>query len=68
MLAGNGIRLSNAQKEFDELVEVLQIPVLTTWNGIDLIEDNNPYFLEDQEGWGKDTLILSNKIQIFLCR
>ena len=53
LLAGNGIRLSNAQKEFDELVEVLQIPVLTTWNGIDLIEDNNPLFFGRPGGMGQ---------------
>lgn len=41
LLAGNGIRLADAVSEFEELIEVLNIPVLTTWNGIDLIEEEN---------------------------
>ncbi|GHT48147.1 acetolactate synthase [Spirochaetia bacterium] len=45
ILAGNGIRLSGGNESFLELIELLQIPILTTWNGIDLIaEDNNLYY------------------------
>ncbi len=45
ILAGNGIRLSDGIEEFNKLVEVLNVPVLTTWNGIDLIaEENDLYF------------------------
>jgi len=44
ILLGNGVRLSGAAKLVQPLVEVLKIPVLTTWNGIDLIEDTNPYY------------------------
>ena len=42
LLAGNGIRLSRAQKEFRELLDVLNIPLETTWLAIDLIGDNCP--------------------------
>ncbi len=52
LLAGNGIRLAGANKEFDELVETLGIPVLTTWNGIDLIEETNPRYLGRPGGLG----------------
>ena len=52
LLAGNGIRLAGAGKEFDELVETLGIPVLTTWNGIDLIEETNPMYFGRPGGLG----------------
>lgn len=53
LLVGNGIRLSEGQREFEELVKVLQIPVLTTWNGIDLIEETNPLFFGRPGGMGQ---------------
>ncbi len=45
LLAGNGIRLARAEKEFLELVEVLDIPVESTWLAIDLIADDHPLFV-----------------------
>lgn len=39
--AGYGIRLSGAYDEFRALIEKLKIPVVTYWNAIDLIEDEN---------------------------
>ena len=52
LLAGNGIRMADAIKEFEELCEVLHIPVLTTWNGIDLIEEVNPLYYGRPGGLG----------------
>lgn len=52
LLAGNGIRLSGGLQEFEELVQVLNIPVLTTWNGIDLIEETNQYYFGRPGGLG----------------
>lgn len=45
LLAGNGIRLARAEAEFRELVEVLGIPLETTWLAIDLIGDDHPLFV-----------------------
>ncbi len=45
LLAGNGIRLARAENEFLELVEVLDIPVESTWLAIDLIADDHPLFV-----------------------
>ena len=42
--AGNGIRLSGAYDVFTEVVEKLNIPVVTNWNSIDLISDDNPLY------------------------
>jgi len=44
LIAGNGIRLANAVDDFLVLVKNLHIPVLTTINGLDLIEENNEMF------------------------
>lgn len=52
LLAGNGIRLSGGIEEFERLAEVLEIPVLTTWNGIDLMEENNPLYFGRPGGLG----------------
>ena len=52
LLAGNGIRLSDAIDEFGELIKELNIPVLTTWNGIDLLEDTDPLYFGRPGGLG----------------
>lgn len=52
LLAGNGIRLSDSVSLFETLVQTLHIPVLTTWNGIDLIEDRNDLFYGRPGGLG----------------
>ena len=52
LLAGNGIRLSGAIPEFRALIDALQIPVLTTWNGIDLIEEDDPLYFGRPGGLG----------------
>ena len=45
IVAGHGIRLSNTQKEFYKLIEKLKIPVVTTFNGFDLLETSNKYYI-----------------------
>ena len=52
ILAGNGIRLSGGIEDFKELVKVLGIPILTTWNGIDLIESDEKLFYGRPGGLG----------------
>ena len=52
LLAGNGIRLAGGIKEFEKLIDVLRIPVLTTWNGIDLIEEENSLYYGRPGGLG----------------
>lgn len=42
--AGHGVRLSGAKEEFKKLIDTLKIPVLLTWNGIDLLHDKHPYY------------------------
>lgn len=44
ILAGTGVRLAGARKEFIDLVEELQIPVVTAWNAHDLLWDEHPFY------------------------
>ena len=41
---GYGIRLSGAYQVFREVAEKLNIPIVTYWNAVDLIEDDNPLY------------------------
>lgn len=41
---GHGIRMAGAVERARELYEYLGVPVLTSWNGVDLIEDAHPLF------------------------
>ena len=52
LMVGNGIRLAGAVPELAELYSALHIPVLTTWNGIDLIEEENPLYYGRPGGLG----------------
>lgn len=42
--AGYGIRLSGGYEAFRQVADKLNIPVVTYWNAIDLIEDDHPLY------------------------
>lgn len=42
--AGYGIRLSGAYDKFRDVIEKLNIPIVTYWNAIDLIETDHPLY------------------------
>lgn len=44
VLAGTGVRLSGAYDSFLQLIDRMQIPVVTAWNAHDLLEDEHPLF------------------------
>jgi len=44
ILAGNGVRLSCALNELRQVIDLLNIPVLTTWKTIDIISEDDPLF------------------------
>ncbi len=44
LILGHGIRLSHGVAEARELYEALGIPVLVSWNGVDLIEEEHPLY------------------------
>lgn len=45
IVAGHGIRIAGAQKIFLDTIERLGIPVLSTFNGFDLISSDHPLFV-----------------------
>ena len=45
IIAGNGIHLANAESEFLQLVQHLQIPVVATWNAKDLFEADDDLYV-----------------------
>ena len=44
IVAGGGIRYSNAINEFNILIKKLNIPIVTTWSGIDTIDHKSPLY------------------------
>lgn len=44
ILAGSAIRLSNSHNEFIQLIEKLNIPVVTAWNSHDVLWDSHPLY------------------------
>lgn len=44
LVVGHGIRLAHGINEARELYNMLGIPVLTSWNGVDLIEEEHPLY------------------------
>jgi acetolactate synthase-1/2/3 large subunit len=42
IIAGNGIKLGNCIKQFNDFIEKYNIPVVVTFHGTDLIETDNP--------------------------
>lgn len=44
IVLGHGIRLSHSSDKARELFEYLGFPVLTSWNGVDLIESDHPLY------------------------
>ncbi len=44
IVAGHAIRLAGAQKEFYALANKMQIPVVTTFNGFDIVPNDCPFY------------------------
>lgn len=45
IIAGHGIRLANMQQEFHQLIKKLNIPFVSTFNGFDISEDSNDFYI-----------------------
>jgi acetolactate synthase-1/2/3 large subunit len=45
LLIGNGIRLSRAEAEMEQLLRALDIPAEVTWLAIDLMSDDDPLYV-----------------------
>ncbi|WP_291943919.1 thiamine pyrophosphate-binding protein [Cetobacterium sp.] len=53
LIVGQGIKLSGATKEFREVLEKLNIPVVTSRLGIDLIESSNDLYIGRPGNYGE---------------
>lgn len=45
LIFGNGVRLSHAENLLPDLIKKIKAPVLSPINSLDLVEENNPYFM-----------------------
>lgn len=45
LIVGHGIRLTNGEREMRKMIEKLGFPVITTWNGIDLIPSDHSLYI-----------------------
>jgi len=52
-IAGQGVSLADARKDFLQLLEILQIPVITSRLGIDLIESDNKLYVGRPGNYGE---------------
>ncbi len=44
IVLGNGVRLAHAVSDAKDLINLLKIPSFVSWNGVDLLDDENPYY------------------------
>ena len=45
LFAGNGIRLAHAEREFEQIRTLLEIPTVATWCAADLVPSNDPLYV-----------------------
>jgi acetolactate synthase-1/2/3 large subunit len=45
LFAGNGIRLAHAEKEFEELRNLMRVPTVATWCAADLVPSDDPTYV-----------------------
>lgn len=67
LYAGNGIRLSGAYQDFLKLVDLLKIPVLTSYVGYDILSSDHPYFFGRAHALGQRAanIIIQNSDVLF---
>ncbi len=44
VILGHGVRLSHAADKAGELVQLLKAPSFVSWNGVDLLSEDDPYY------------------------
>lgn len=53
LYAGHGIRLAGAHNDFLQLIDILKIPVLTSYVGYDMVPSSHPYFFGRAHSFGQ---------------
>ncbi len=68
ILAGRGIRLGKAEKDFLKLIELLGIPVLTSRGGADLLAEDHPLFFGRPGAYGqRNANFVIQNADVLLC-
>lgn len=52
LVLGHGVWLAGARQRVAQLLDVLQVPVQTTWNAIDLVPENHPRYFGRANAYG----------------
>ena len=52
LLLGHGVKLSGAKSISRKIINYLKIPTQTTWNSIDLVENNNAFYFGRANAYG----------------
>ena len=52
LFPGNGVRLAGAMDDFQKLVNILGVPVITGMSSVDAMESEHPYFAGRSGGTG----------------
>ena len=45
LLLGGGIKISKSEKKLEKLLKKLDVPIVTTWSGVDLLDHNNKNYI-----------------------
>ena len=53
ILVGNGVRLADAIPEFEKFIKTTNIPVLTTWKALDLLDETDSQYVGRPGGVGQ---------------
>ena len=53
ILVGNGVRLADAIPEFEKFIKTTNIPVLTTWKALDLLDESDSQYVGRPGGVGQ---------------
>jgi acetolactate synthase-1/2/3 large subunit len=53
ILAGHGIKLSDSEKDFKEMITRIKIPVLVSWSAIDILSSDHPLYFGSPGIYGK---------------
>jgi acetolactate synthase-1/2/3 large subunit len=53
ILAGYGIKAAHSETDFRNLIDFLDVPVLTTWNAVDILEYNHPRYVGHPGTYGQ---------------
>ena len=67
ILSGGGVRYSNAVNEFNNLIKIFNIPVVSSWSGVDTRIPKNKLYYGHKAFMGQELQILLYRTRIASC-